>query len=302
MSVSLSHTAKELYLRSPKAYFLHYLLKIRPETTGSALFFGSIIESGLEVLFKTANLEEAKETFRKNFVIQEVNGKVEDLATSTAIKYSKKDYDPDILTDLELEEMVEKPQQYKSWFSLRRKGEMLIEAYYNEILPNIKRVIGTQVKFTIDNSKGDEIVGIADMICEWNDGRILVLDHKTSSVKYPSDAVQTEQYGKQTALYYEIFKDEYKIDGAGFIVLEKDIRKREPRTRVYVTKFEVPNEELIEKTFAEFENVGYNIKQAQFPCCSPNCDVYGQSCPYKNYCGSNGEDMTGLVKVNGYKK
>ena len=106
----------------------------------------------------------------------------------------------------------------------------------------------------------------------------------------------TEQYGKQTALYYEAFKDKYPIDATGFIVLEKKIRKKEPRARTDII-LGVPPEELIQKTFDEFDDVLYNIKQGEFPCMTPKCDAYGQSCCYKKYCQSGGKDLTGLVKI-----
>lgn len=302
MSVKLSHTAKEMYLLSPRKYFYHYMLYLRPIKADSALFFGSMIEHGIEALLAGKTLDQAKETFTNNFKFVDINGKKEDLVTSDKINYSKADLDPDVFTEEETNSIIDKSPQYQSHKSLMKKGLMLIEAYSKEILPKIKKVIATQVPFTIDNGIGDQITGFADLICEWEDGKTYVLDHKTSSIKYPDDAVQTEQYGKQTALYFDTFKDKYKIDGAGFIVLEKKMRKKEPRARVYATLFQVPSEQITEKTFDEFENVLYNIKQGQFPCCTPNCDAYGKQCVYKKYCDSGGENLTGLVKLNGYKK
>ena len=68
MSVlKLSHTAKEKYLQSPRAYYYHYFLNLREKQLGSPLFFGSLIETGLDALFKGATIEQAIETFQKNF-------------------------------------------------------------------------------------------------------------------------------------------------------------------------------------------------------------------------------------------
>lgn len=296
MSIRLSHTAKNMYLQSPRSFFYHYYLNLRPEVMGSPLFFGSLIETGLEALFKGKTLEEALFIFRENFKKYKVNGKEIDLSNSDKVRYSKSDLDMGVFSEQDLLLIQDKDPQYVSWLSLCRKGEMLITAYSIDIFPRIKRVIATQVPFSLPNEFGDEIIGFADLICEWEDGRILLMDHKTSSMTYPEDAVSSDQYGKQTALYYEAFKDSHKIDAVGFFVLEKKIRKREPRVRTAII-IGTPPEELMEKTFDEFDQVLYNIKQGNFPCQSPNCSVYGQQCCYKRYCESGGQDLTGLVKV-----
>jgi hypothetical protein len=298
--LKLSHTSKELYLKSPRAYFYHYHLYLREKTLGSPLFFGSLIEKGLDVLFKGGTLEQAKETFIKNFKVYTINGNVENLSSSKFIRYSKADLDLDVFTEKEIADLSNKSTQFKSWASLQRKGEMMIEAYYRDIFPKIKKVVATQKYFSIDNGAGDEITGFADLICEWEDGRLIIPDHKTSANPYPDDAVLTEQYGKQTALYFEAFKDEYPLDGTGFFVLEKKMRKKEPKARTQVI-LDKPPEELVEKTLDEFDSVLYDIKQGKFPCASPKCDAYGQQCCYKKYCQSGGADLTGLVKIGKQK-
>lgn len=296
-TIKLSHTAKEKYLMSPRAYYYHYMLNLKETTLGSPLFFGSLIEVGLDVLLKGGKLEEALVAFRKAFRIYKFNGLDVDLSSNPNVRYSKADFDPGLFSDKELKDIEGKDLRFKSWESLARKGEMMLTAYSENILPKIKKVLETQAYFAIPNGMGDEIIGFADMICEWEDGRIIIPDHKTSAQSYSKDAVLTEEKGKQTALYFEAFKDKYPLDATGFIVLEKNIRKKDPRARTQVI-FDKPPEELIQKTFDEFDNVLYNIKQASFPCLSPKCNVYGQSCPYKKYCCSNGEDMTGLVKID----
>jgi len=294
--LKLSHTAKEKYLTSPRAYYYHYFLYLREVCAGSPLFFGSIVETGLEVLLKGGTLEQAKETFKKNFKTHNINGKIENLSSSNVIRYNKADFDLEIFTDKELKDLEGKSNQFKSWISLQRKGEMLIDAYYRDIFPKIKKVIATQKYFKIENESGDEINGFIDLLCEWEDGRLILPDHKTTSLTYPDDAVSSERYGKQTALYYEALIHEYPIDAVGFFTLEKKIRKKEPKARTKVI-LDKPPEELIQKTFDEFDDVLYNIKQGNFPCLSPNCDAYGQTCCYKKYCESGGKDLTGLVKI-----
>jgi len=294
--ISLSHTSKELYLKSPRAYFYHYHLYLRDEKLKSVFFFGSLIETGLEALLKGATLEQALDVFRKNFKTYTVNGSIVDLSNSKYIRYTKADLDMDVFNDKEKADLQNKPVQFQTWASLQRKGEMLITAYAQEIRPKIKKVIALQESFTLPNGIGDEINGKVDAILEWEDGRLIVPDHKTTSVKYKEDSIKTEEYGKQTAVYYDALKPKYPLDGAAFFVMEKKIRKNEPRVRTSVI-IDVPPEGLIQKTFDEFDIVLSNIKEGNFDCKSPNCDAYGESCCYKKYCKSGGKDMTGLVKI-----
>lgn len=296
MSIKISHSAKELFLKSPRAYLYHYLLNIRQKTAQSALFFGNIIETALDVMYKGGTLEQAQETFRKNFRIVNYNGVDEDMQTSENIKFLKSDWDADLFTEKELKDLEGKTEQFKSWESLRRKGELMIQAYYNEIFPQIKKVISTQETFSIKSDGGDEITGAADLICELKDDRLILADNKTSSSSYPQDAILKESHGKQLALYYNVLTEKYPLDGAGYFVMEKKIRKREPKTRTQII-IDTPPDILIENTLAEFDNTIKEIKQGNFPCCAPQCDAYGQKCPYKSYC-TNGDDMTGLTKLD----
>lgn len=294
--LKLSHTANQKYMTSPRSYYYHYMLNLREAKLGSPLFFGSLIETGLDVLFKNGSLEQAQTTFRKNFVTYQLNGSTINLSNSPLVRYSKADLDLDVFSEKEQQDLANKSVQFQSWASLQRKGELMLEAYSRDILPKIKKVLATQIYFSIPNDAGDEINGFADLICEWEDNKIILVDHKTSAGPYPADAVSSLQYGRQTALYYEAFKEKYPLDATGFFVMEKKIRKKEPRARTNII-LDKPPEDLIEQTFQEFDDTLQNIKQGKFECLSPNCDVYGQECCYKRYCMSGGKDMKGLVKV-----
>lgn len=295
-NVRLSHSAKEKYLISPRCYYNHYFLNLREKIIGSPLFFGSIIETGLDILLHNGTLEQAKVAFRKAFTEREINGQMENLSTSDNVRYNKKDFDPKLFTEKELKDLDGKTDKFKSWISLQRKGELLIETYSREIRPKIKKVLATQKYFNTQNDVGDEIVGFVDLVCEWEDGRIIAPDHKTSSQSL-GQVKKNESYQKQFALYSEVLKEEYSIDAVGPIVLEKDIRVNEPKVRI-TYDFAPAEEVMIDKTFTEFDEMAHNIKQANFPCLAPKCNVYGQECCYKRYCESNGTDMTGLIRVD----
>lgn len=295
--VRLSHTQKELYLTSPRAWYYKYLLGLKEEIMGSPLFFGSIVETGVDVILKGGTLEQAHETFEKNMRAYNVNGKFENLVTSNKVRYNKADFQEHLFTAKELSDLEPKPHQFKAHQSLIRSGKMMITEFHQSIMPNIKKVISTQEYFSIKNSVGDEIMGYADIICEWEDGRLLVPDLKTSSVAYKNDAVQTMEKGSQTAIYYEALRDKYPLDGTGFLVLEKKVRKRDPQMRSQII-LDKPSDEIIDETLEQYDQVIHDIKQGFFPCKSPACDKYGQKCAFNCYCASEGTDMTGLVKFS----
>jgi len=294
--MKVSHTQLQLYKTSPRAWYNKYMLKYKEEVMSSALFLGSIIEKSIDALLEGKTLKEAQDLFEKNYQKYKINGKWEILKSSNKVKFFKSDFQENAHTQEELDELADKPHNFRCWSSRIKSGKLMIQEFHDNILPNIKRVIATQEYISVDNGAGDQIIGYADYIVEWIDGRILILDLKTSASKYKDDAVTTIEKGAQTALYYFALKDKYKLDGAGFLVLEKKIRKKSPQTRSQIL-IDVPSEELIQETLDEYIDLVYNIKQAKFPCCSPECDVYGQTCAYNKFCSSGGIDTTGLVNT-----
>ena len=54
--VKLSYTANAKYQLSPRAYYLHYLLKLREEKVGSALAFGNAMDLAINSMLKNKQL------------------------------------------------------------------------------------------------------------------------------------------------------------------------------------------------------------------------------------------------------
>jgi len=297
--MKVSHTQKELYNVSPRAWYNKYVLKYKEEVMGSALFLGTIIEKSIDaLLIDGVTLVEAQDLFENNYQKYEINGKLEELKSSNKVRFFKSDFQENAHTKEELEFLADKPHNFRCWASRIKSGKLMIQEFHDNVLPNIKKTIDAQVYVSIDNGSGDQIIGYADYIVEWIDGRILVLDLKTSASPYSKDAVLTMEKGSQTALYYSTLKDKYNLDGAGFVVLEKKIRKKEPQTRSQIL-IDVPSEELIQETLDEFDEMLYNIKQAYFPCKAPDCNRFGQECCYNKFCTSGGVDTTGLWRKDG---
>ena len=291
--ISLSYSASQKYQMSPMSYYLHYLLKLRPEKVGSALVFGNAVDVAVNTMLKNkmkGEKKDPKKMFDYAWKEEKINGKKVNLRTTDLVKYSKSDYDESILTE-EDEKLIESGVN-KNWVSLRRKGMMILDAYEEQIMPRIKEVIAVQKYVSLKNDHGDSFVGWIDFICRWEDDKIYIVDNKTTSIKYKEDSVSNSP---QLATYFEGTVEEVNPDGAMYIAIPKKFRKRKkPLIPIDVITGNI-GEELINKTFEEYDNTLHGIKMGHFPCTGCRENVFG--CPYKNYCESGGEDLSGLVYV-----
>lgn len=289
MGIQLSFSAAQRYVLSPLSYFLHYHLRLRPTETGSALVFGAAVDVGLNALLidkrdgRTPSIEKAKALFDAEFRAVE----------PTVIKYSKADMDTSVLTSGDLLKSSADPSIPVANLCLLRKGHMILDAYAEQVLPRLEKVILVQHDIDLENELGDKLVGIIDLVAQI-DGKIYILDNKTSSVKYAADAAQLSQ---QLGTYYEALKDEYKIDGVGFIVIPKNMRKKkEPKVPIEIHLGQV-DDKVITTTFEMYDNVLDGIKNGRFHCTrneQNGCCSSPWGCSYKTFCESGGKDLTGL--------
>lgn len=287
--IQLSYSANQRYQMSPRSYYLHYIMRLRPEIVGSALVFGGAVDEGLNALLE--GKKNAAGEFTKAWSKQKVNGVETDLTMTELIKYSKSDYDESILTDKD-KEAIEAGLN-RNWVSLHRKGQMILEAYKEQVLPEIKEVIAVQKYVELKNEAGDSLIGYVDFIAKFNDDKVYIVDNKTTSIKYKPESVRESA---QLATYVEAVKEEELfVDGAAYIAIPKKFRKRkEPLVPIDIIKDNI-NESLLDETFEQYDKTLHGIKMGEFPCTGCADNVFG--CVYKTYCGSNGEDMTGLVVV-----
>jgi len=273
----ISHSSKENYLGCAYQWYLHYMRKLRPTEEKSSFAFGAAVDVGLNTLLETRSLNEALIKFQEYWTMFRDNQN---------IKYTKSDLEEHLIEDVE-----PRNEKDKSWLSLYEKGNILITEYNEQIMPRIKRVIKVQLDQTIKNHTNDELVIKTDFICEWEDGRILLVDNKTSSVKYEADSVKNSA---QLATYFDPLKEEYKLDACAYIVLPKKInKKKKPAIDIKVI-IDTVSEDTVEKTFNEYETVLNGIKEAKFEKNTQNCTNKFGKCTYFNYC--NNKDSTGLVE------
>lgn len=214
MNIKLSHSAVSLYQQCSFCYYLKYIEGIRPVSIKSALLFGKTLDDSFNIL-----LQCHKDGFKERGLSQ-AKGHFIDAWTAlkdTKIQYRKAEADPELVHywNATIQDKME-------WNTLYYKGLLFIESYYHDVLPKIKEVITIQEPFKIFNAEGDEINGIIDLIVRWEDGKVYLLDNKTSSFAYSKDDARNSP---QLSLYHYVVSDKYKIDGIGFIVMDKNINK-----------------------------------------------------------------------------
>lgn len=320
--IQLSHSASQKFLECGMKYKLHYIDRIRPVKLGSALFFGGAVDEALNELLESKKegysalnyvaLEAAKNTFIKLWNKQLTNPNIEyfksDIDMSLLdedILYMIKTFDEEV-TDHEAfieecfailkakETMCEEDQALYNriaWWSLYQKGLMLIEAYNNDILPQIHTVFDIQKKVELPDEHGNNLIGYIDAIVSFIDApdKKVVLDNKTSSKPYKDDSVAESP---QLTTYCE----HEGLKTASYAVVEKTIRKREPRTRTQLIIDKIP-EKTFDKTFEEYDNVLEGIENEEFDKnYESGCFSFGRPCDYYAYCRSNGKNMNGLEK------
>lgn len=289
MGIQLSFSACQRYLLSSFSYYAHYMLRLRPVDTGSALVFGSALDAAFNALLgdkrdgREISIDRARAMFDEVFRATDPN----------TIKYSKADFDTTSLPESFLLASSDNPAVPLAWHCLKYKGYLLIEEYASQVLPRIEKVYEIQKTISLKNEVGDEFTGVIDFIAQI-DGKIWIVDNKSSSVRYAENSVSESG---QLATYFEAMKDEYDLAGACFIVVPKGLRKKKkPIVDISFIFGSIPDT-LIDKTFQDYENVLEGVKTGKFECTRSQrdgCCSMPWGCAYKRYCESGGKDMTGL--------
>lgn len=191
------------------------------------------------------------------------------------LKKEKKTIDKDLLS----------LHNYACFLSLRRKAHILIQAYRDQILPKIQEVYSIQEPVSLPDDE-HELIGYIDFIASFVDrpGVMVICDNKTSSRSYTEEAANQSE---QLAIY-----SEYKnIKDVAFVVLEKKLRKKEPRVRTRIV-FGVSQDSLKDKVFEDITTTLEGIVQKDFTKNWEACYSYGRPCQYFNYCRTR--DLTNL--------
>lgn len=328
-NINVSFSALETYEQCSEKYRLRYEERIVSEKIPSPLFFGSAIDSAVELFLlqkkkilsdRELDLllnENAYSMFDK--CMSEQNGIL--LEKNPDCEYFYSDFEPSILKAEDLTKLSklypniqdffeffnkckiklkEKEDLSKNskilfnhlcWMSLYRKGELLLKAYEESILPEIEEVFDIQKEIELLNESGDRLRGKIDFIASFKDHPdiIYICDNKTSSEAYRDDSVSN-------STQLSIYSEAENSSNACYVVLQKKIRIKEPRVRTQIIK-DIVSEEQKQKTFDFVESKLNNIACGEFSKKdSPKeCHFFGKKCPYYLYCWNN-KDMTGLYK------
>jgi hypothetical protein len=185
-----------------------------------------------------------------------------------------------------------------SWVSLKKKAFLIIDAYLEQVIPRIREVKFVQREIKMTNPNGDTFIGYVDFCAVFENNQTIIFDNKTSSIKYAADATENSE---QLATYFEAVQDELKIDGVGYVVIPKKIRKKKlPLVPIEIMVAPV-SEALVQKTFEMYDNVLTGIRLGKFDCTPEKCCSTPWGCAYQRYCKSGGLDTTGL-KVHDKRK
>lgn len=305
MPVRLSNSSTNMLEMCGKHYEYHYVKRIRSKFLGSALFFGVAIDEALNELLmqkhKTDYISQneahdrAMKAFYRCMTHAKVNGKDVNITEYPYVQYVKADLDLSLIEQVGCEEWVEEYYQrvrdgleiddksriaYNSMChaSLMAKGEMLINHYQEEIIPQIEEVLQVQQSVELPNESGDTLTGIIDAVLKFKgDDYYTIVDNKTAGKAYKESDLTNS---KQLATYAEYLENE----NVAYIVLEKGIRKKDPRVRSQVLKGRV-SANLAEKVFLDYEASLLKIRDAQFAKNEKNCfNWYGKPCVYVQLC------------------
>lgn len=327
--INVSYSALECYEQCSEKYRLRYEERIASEKIPSALFFGTAIDAALEVLLlrKKEILDDReldlllKETaftiFDKTMRTQ--NGV--ELESNILCEYFLSDFDETLLKieDLELlklkygyisdfydffiyckkaikekEVLKDKYQivfNHMCWLSLYRKGEMLISAYEEQILPKIHRVYDIQKDIVLENVSGDRLRGKVDFIASFtfDANSKYIVDNKTSSKAYADNSVAESV---QLAIYCEA----EGLSNAAYAVLDKKIRTKDPRVRSQLITDDIKDSHkqiVFDKIEKQLNNIASKLYERKE---SPKeCFHFGKQCPYYRYCWDN-NNMEGLYR------
>lgn len=256
MGNKLSFSAISKYTECGKKYQLHYKQRLRGKYFHSALAYGSAVDEGLNELLKNKDLDKSLQSFDKKWNFQYINNKLTALPKATNVVYAEADTDLELLLPEDIQKLDNEygnlweqmydniceqkksvgwnnlPEEskelynYLGWLSLRRKGHIMINSYREQILPRINRVITVQHQTSLVNADGDEIVQYLDLIVEWEDGSLVLMDNKTSAKDYDPEAALTSP---QLISYYVKAKNEFGVNAVGFLVMKKQIMKNKKK-------------------------------------------------------------------------
>lgn len=323
--LTVSYSAIDTYLSCSEKYRLERILKIVPESINTAFMFGKSVDSASEVIFKSFMKDGPKfdrnemiDRFKTSLTTIDYQGEDIHAPTCLKVKYSKADVQAELLekedlkaiqefvdkSDLEITNISQFIDYYKdtkikvedetsiynfiAWHCLYRKGILMLDRLKQWADDSIVEVKSIQHKIEVENEFGDKLIGYLDLEAVLKfDNKLRTLDLKTATqpkTQYPDDKIASSD---QLTIYANFTQKQ-----VGYVILSKDIKKKEPRVQLRELYGEITEEQL-DKTFEKIDIAMAGIKSKKFEKNTNSCFRYGKCWAY-DYCTSG--SMKGLVE------
>lgn len=257
MAFRTSYSQNSTYISCSEHWHKSYVERWESPVSGASLYFGSAMDAGVTTMLegKTNWINVFKDRWHKAYSF----GTATQVYDNPEVVFSNKDFDEYVLEPKDKVTMegyiVElglpvidpialykdiasrKKNPYKmitpvelryfsraSWLSMRRKGELLLNAFHTQFYPKITKVVSTQQRGSItDQGTGDSIVGYIDMVLEIQGySKPIIFDLKTAAQPYSQDDIDLTQ---QLTLYSAMKGSDYNTDLVGYVILCKNIPK-----------------------------------------------------------------------------
>jgi hypothetical protein len=334
--IRLSNTKRTKYQQCPARYNFHYNKKYRTKELSSSLFFGVALDEALNCMLLPLmkkvpkDLEEyvdksPVDVFIEKFTTTRHNSQNVNIKDFEHSVYTKADFDSTMLQNEDLDELgvnltycVDfmdwygeerkkkspniKPEDHLmyrrlNWYSLKRKGIMILSRYNTEVIPQILEVHSIQERINLPNGSGDFIEGVIDFTATFKDepDKVYIVDNKTASKAYKEEQL-TESDQLHLYAYYK------ECDNIAYIVCEKNIRKREPRVRITVMKGEAC-QDFTDQLLDNYQEVLQHIRDEEFnPNFDSGCNFFRKRCEYYDICHREKFNDKVLVDLGKKKK
>ncbi len=311
----VSYSAIDTYLTCSEKYRLERIVKIIPEMINTAFVFGKSVDSASDVIFKPFmkdalpySRDEMINRFKDSLTTIDYLGEMIHAPTCLKVKYSKADVQSELLekedleviqqfidkSDLEITNIQQFIDYYKdtkvkvndetsiynfiAWHCLFRKGIIMLDRLRLWAEENVQEVMSLQRKIEIRNDDDDLLIGYIDIeLILKCDNKLRTIDLKTATGakrQYPSDKIRNSM---QLSIYAEASQKD-----VGFIVIDKEIKKKSPKVIIHVLLGEISEEQLNE-TFEKIDIAMIGIKNSKFEKNFNSCFKYGKCFLYE-YC------------------
>jgi hypothetical protein len=114
------------------------------------------------------------------------------------------------------------------WLSLAERGALMLRTFNDEVMPDFEKLVevdgkpGCQLKISISNADGDEVMGYVDYVVKFKSReKAVVLDCKTAAAEYVTHNLQTSE---QLKTYASALSAKIGSLDVGYLVLVKKLK------------------------------------------------------------------------------